>query len=51
MGQAIGNLVVKECTPEALADDHLDIIFSGLDASVAGDIGMSSYKSKGRMRA
>lgn len=34
---SVRNLVVKECLPEHFAD--CDVIFSGLDAEVAGEIG------------
>lgn len=37
----VGELVVKECTAEQFKD--CDIIFSGLDADVAGDIGQSPF--------
>jgi aspartate-semialdehyde dehydrogenase len=40
MGEKLGNLVVKECKASEFAD--CDMVFSGLDADVAGDIGMSS---------
>jgi aspartate-semialdehyde dehydrogenase len=36
--ERIGNLVVKKCTPEEFAD--CDLVFSGLDSDVAGDVGM-----------
>ena len=36
MSEALANLVVQECRPEKFAD--CDIIFSGLDSDVAGDI-------------
>jgi aspartate-semialdehyde dehydrogenase len=38
--QRIGELVVKNCTPEEFAD--CDLVFSGLDADVAGDVGICS---------
>lgn len=38
MTAEIGDLVVKECKASEFAD--CDIVFSGLDADVAGDIGM-----------
>ena len=40
MGKHVEELVVKECKASEFAD--CDIIFSGLDADVAGDIGKSS---------
>lgn len=42
MSQQLGELVVKECTPEAFKDE-VDIVFSGLDSDVAGDAGMLLY--------
>jgi aspartate-semialdehyde dehydrogenase len=38
----VRNMVVKECVPEHFAD--CAIVFSGLDASVAGEIGMLSSR-------
>ena len=38
MGDAIGDLVVRECKASEFAD--CDVVFSGLDADVAGEIGM-----------
>ncbi len=40
MGKRVEELVVKECKASEFAD--CDIVFSGLDADVAGDIGMRS---------
>lgn len=37
MSKQLGDLVVKKCTPEAFKD--CDIIFSGLDSDVAGQVG------------
>jgi aspartate-semialdehyde dehydrogenase len=37
MGKHVEELVVKECKASEFAD--CDIVFSGLDADVAGDIG------------
>lgn len=37
MGDAIGDLVVRECKASEFAD--CDVVFSGLDADVAGEIG------------
>ena len=37
---AVADLVVRECRPAEFAD--CDIIFSGLDSDVAGDVGMSA---------
>jgi len=42
MSGALGDLVVKECTPEAF-EGEVDIVFSGLDSDVAGEAGMSSH--------
>jgi len=36
--ERIGNLVVKKCTAEEFQD--CDLVFSGLDSDVAGDVGM-----------
>jgi aspartate-semialdehyde dehydrogenase len=35
--ERIGELVVKKCTPEEFKD--CDLVFSGLDSDVAGDVG------------
>lgn len=40
MSQELGELVVKNCTPEEFKND-VDIVFSGLDSDVAGDAGQS----------
>ena len=40
MGKHVEELIVKECKASEFAD--CDIIFSGLDADVAGEIGKSS---------
>ena len=37
MSQEFGEMIVQECRAEAFKD--CDIIFSGLDSDVAGDIG------------
>lgn len=37
MSKELGELVVKRCTPEEFAD--CDLVFSGLDSDVAGDVG------------
>lgn len=34
----LGELVVKNCTPEEFAG-QVDVVFSGLDSDVAGDAG------------
>ena len=39
MSKELGELVVKECKSEEFQD--CDLIFSGLDSDVAGDIGMA----------
>lgn len=41
MGKQVEQLIVKECKASEFAD--CDIVFSGLDADVAGEIGKSSY--------
>jgi len=38
MSKELGELVVRQCKPEAFKDD-CDIVFSGLDSDCAGDIG------------
>jgi len=38
MSKELGDLVVKECKAEDFLD--CDLVFSGLDSDVAGDIGM-----------
>ena len=38
MSQEMGNLMVRKCVPEEFKD--CDMVFSGLDSDVAGDIGM-----------
>lgn len=40
MGKDIAELVVRECKASEFAD--CDLVFSGLDSDVAGDIGMTS---------
>jgi aspartate-semialdehyde dehydrogenase len=40
MGE-VADLVVRECRPEEFAD--CDVVFSGLDSDVAGDIGAYRY--------
>lgn len=37
MSADVGELVIKECIPEEFED--CDLVFSGLDSDVAGDIG------------
>jgi hypothetical protein len=38
MPSAVKDMIVEECKPEAFAE--CAVVFSGLDADVAGDIGM-----------
>jgi aspartate-semialdehyde dehydrogenase len=45
MGKHTEELIVKDCKAREFAD--CDIIFNGLDADVAGDIGMHSLTSIG----
>lgn len=45
MSQELGELVVKKCTPEEFAD--CDLVFSGLDADVAGDVGTNLPENEG----
>lgn len=40
--ERIGNLVVKKCTPEEFK--NCDLVFSGLDSDVAGDVGMRPFQ-------
>jgi len=37
MSKELGELVVRKCVPEEFAD--CDMVFSGLDSDVAGDVG------------
>jgi len=37
MSKKLGELVVRKCTPEGFKD--CDIVFSGLDSDVAGEVG------------
>jgi len=37
MSKELGELVVRKCVPEAFKD--CDLVFSGLDSDVAGDVG------------
>jgi hypothetical protein len=48
MGKHVEELIVKECKASEFAD--CDIVFSGLDADVAGDIGNSSIVLLRRFR-
>jgi aspartate-semialdehyde dehydrogenase len=41
MSKEIGELVVKNCTPEEFKDE-VDIVFSGLDSDVAEETGNTS---------
>ena len=43
MSHALGELVVKNCTPDEFVGE-VDIVFSGLDSDVAGDAG-NMFKS------
>jgi len=40
MSKELGELVVRECTAEQFKD--CDLVFSGLDSNVAGEVGMWS---------
>jgi aspartate-semialdehyde dehydrogenase len=42
MSQELGELVMKNCTPEEFKDE-VDLVFSGLDSDVAGDAGISAH--------
>lgn len=37
MSDDVGDLIIKECKPEEFRD--CDVVFSGLDSDVAGEIG------------
>lgn len=37
----VGDLIVKECKSSEFKD--CDIVFSGLDANIAGDVGTQSW--------
>ena len=41
MSQELGDLIIQKCIPEAFRE--CDIVFSGLDSDVAGDIGMPVF--------
>ena len=41
MGKHVEDLVVRECKASKFAD--CDIVFSGLDSDVAGDIGITQH--------
>ncbi|KAH7020651.1 hypothetical protein B0J12DRAFT_395428 [Macrophomina phaseolina] len=43
MSKELGELVVKKCTPDEFAD--CDLVFSGLDSDVAGDVEMAFLKA------
>lgn len=45
MSKDLGDLTVKECVPEEFSD--CDLVFSGLDSDVAGDVGMRLYLIRG----
>ena len=44
MSKQLGELVVRKCTPDEFAD--CDMVFSGLDSDVAGDVEMAFLKSE-----
>jgi aspartate-semialdehyde dehydrogenase len=44
MSKQLGELVVRKCTPDQFAD--CDMVFSGLDSDVAGDVEMAFLKSE-----
>lgn len=44
MSKQLGELVVRKCIPEEFAD--CDMVFSGLDSDVAGDVEMAFLKSE-----
>lgn len=43
MSKELGELVVKTCKPEEFMD--CDLVFSGLDSDVAGEVGTSMINS------
>lgn len=43
MSKELGELVVKNCTPEEFKDE-VDIVFSGLDSDVAGEAGTQCHR-------
>lgn len=43
MSKELGDLVVKNCVPEEFLE--CDMVFSGLDSDVAGDVGELSAHS------
>jgi len=45
MSKELGELVVKNCTPEEFKDE-VDIVFSGLDSDVAGEAEMAFMKAE-----
>ncbi|MCJ1256157.1 hypothetical protein MMC24_003977 [Lignoscripta atroalba] len=47
MSQELGHLVIQKCIPEAFKE--CDLIFSGLDSDVAGDIEMAFLKANLRV--
>ncbi|KAI5196866.1 aspartate-semialdehyde dehydrogenase [Aureobasidium subglaciale] len=44
MSKELGELVVRKCTPDQFAD--CDMVFSGLDSDVAGEVEMAFLKSE-----
>ena len=42
MSKELGELIVRNCTPDEFKD--CDMVFSGLDSDVAGDIGTSGSR-------
>lgn len=48
MSRELGELVVKECKAENFQD--CDLVFSGLDSDVAGDIGMRVHEARNQLR-
>ena len=44
MSKELGQLVVKDCRPEEF-EGEVDMVFSGLDSDVAGDVGECSSNS------
>lgn len=45
MSKELGELVVRKCVPEEFKD--CDIVFSGLDSDVAGEVGTCEHSYVG----
>ena len=49
MSKQLGGLVVRDCTAKDFSD--CDLVFSGLDSDVAGDVGKSFVYDHGNLKA